>query len=294
MVKAGIIITSSLLSSHHHIIFTIITSQQGGIGFIGTAHQNDKLAIRYTSIGLIAHQLQVAKERLGREDEDKVGVGFTIKNQLDRDPVIIDQILSLDPKNIWLTASDSVNIEPYVSLFLREDNYRHKSVRLFTQVSSSKMALKAAQLGSHVVILRGAEAGGPPKENHIPLQDLIKETLTLFKTIDPAERPILLGAGGISSGYDLKNILDNGLDGVALGTVLALSEESCLTTEEKIELMMGSASSSLKTRIEKVNPDGSIVEFSFLNKHLETIKTTKQIVNEIMNDCVSMQVLTGI
>jgi nitronate monooxygenase len=269
------------------------SSQQGGIGFIGTAHQNDKLAIRYTSIGLIAHQLQVAKERLGREDEDKVGVGFTIKNQLDRDPVIIDQILSLDPKNIWLTASDSVNIEPYVSLFLREDNYRHKSVRLFTQVSSSKMALQAAKLGSHVVILRGAEAGGPPKENHIPLQDLIKETLTLFKTVDPAERPILLGAGGISSGYDLKNILDKGLDGVALGTVLALSEESCLTTEEKVELMMGSAS-SLKTRIEKVNLDGTKVEFSFLNKHLETIKTTKQIVNEIMNDCVSMQVLTGI
>ena len=263
----------------------------GGIGFIGTAHQNDKLAIRYTSIGLIAHQLQVAKERLGREDEDKVGVGFTIKNQLDRDPVIIDQILSLDPKNIWLTASDSANIEPYVSLFLREDNYRHKSVKLFTQVSSAAMALKAAQLGSHVVILRGAEAGGPPKANHIPLQDLIKETLILFKTVDPAERPILLGAGGISSGYDLKNILDKGLDGVALGTVLALSEESCLTTEEKVELLMGSATSSLKTRIEKINPDGSKVEFSFLNKHLETIKTTKQIVSEIMNDCVSMQVL---
>jgi len=225
------------------------------------------------------------------EDEDKVGVGFTIKNQLDRDPVIIDQILSLDPKNIWLTASDSVDIEPYVSLFLREDNYRHKSVKLFTQVSSSKMALKAAQLGSHVVILRGAEAGGPPKENHIPLQDLIKETLTLFKTVDPAERPILLGAGGIASGFDLKKL--KGLDGVALGTVLALSEESCLTTEEKVELIMGSGSKS-KSRVEKINPDGTKVEFSFLKKHLETIKTTKQIVNEIMNDFESMRVLTSI
>lgn len=248
---------------------------------------------------MIAHQLQTAKERLGNELEDNLGVGFAIKGQLDRDPVIIDQILSLDPKNIWLSTDERVDMTPFVSLFLREDNYRNSRVNIFVQVSSPKMALQAAKLGSHVVVLRGREAGGIISDDgshRLPLNELITDTLALFKTVDQAERPILLAAGGISSGYDLKSILDKGCDGAALGTVLALSEESCLTSEEKVEIMMNNAPSSkiasFDKRIEKKTPDGNTIYFSFLSKRLDTIKTTKQIVNEITNDCISMQVLS--
>ena len=46
-------------------------------------------------------------------------------------------------------------------------------------------------------------------------------------------------------------------------------------------------------RIEKKTPDGSIVKFSFLNKKFDTIKSTKQIITEIVNDYNDLKVLSS-
>ena len=101
-------------------------------------------------------------------------------------------------------------------------------------VSSSKFAKKCEEAGVDAVVAEGFEAGG-----HNGREDTT--TLTLTPQVRRATTLPLIAAGGIGSGEAMLAVEALGAEGVQIGTLFALSEESsaseafkqrCLQTEE--------------------------------------------------------------
>lgn len=101
----------------------------GGLGFIGTGGQNPNSKIRYIGIGDITSKLKEARELA---NEDTIGVGLSIEGYLDKDACVLDQILSMEPKNLWLSThgAKEVNFGP----FCRLATSTRIPVNLFVQV----------------------------------------------------------------------------------------------------------------------------------------------------------------
>ena len=101
-------------------------------------------------------------------------------------------------------------------------------------VSSSKFAKKCEEAGVDAVVAQGFEAGG-----HNGREETT--TLTLIPQVRRATTLPLIAAGGIGSGEAMLAVEALGAEGVQIGTLFALSEESsaseafkqrCLQTEE--------------------------------------------------------------
>jgi enoyl-[acyl-carrier protein] reductase II len=86
-------------------------------------------------------------------------------------------------------------------------------------VSSSKFAQKAEEAGVDAVVAEGFEAGG-----HNGREETT--TLTLIPQVRKAVSLPLIAAGGIASGAGMLAAMGLGADGVQIGTLFALSEES--------------------------------------------------------------------
>jgi NAD(P)H-dependent flavin oxidoreductase YrpB (nitropropane dioxygenase family) len=130
----------------------------GGIGFVGTGGQNPNQALHYVGVGDMVTKLRKAKS-LANEHSDTIGLGLTIEGCLDKDAPILDQVLTQDPKNLWLSCfsdTGSTKFGPFVRLA--------RSTRLpcnvFVQVKSAEEAKLAAMTGAHVVVLQGKGSGG--------------------------------------------------------------------------------------------------------------------------------------
>ena len=101
-------------------------------------------------------------------------------------------------------------------------------------VSSSKFAKKCEEAGVDAVVAEGFEAGG-----HNGREETT--TLTLIPQVRRATTLPLIAAGGIGSGEAMLAVEALGAEGVQIGTLFALSEESsaseafkqrCMQTEE--------------------------------------------------------------
>ncbi|WP_366924694.1 nitronate monooxygenase [Metallumcola ferriviriculae] len=95
---------------------------------------------------------------------------------------------------------------------------REFNVPVVSIVSSGRLAKLAEKLGAAAVVVEGKEAGGHLGTDR-PLKDILPEVVGQVKV------PVI-AAGGIITGKDIKWALDNGADGVQMGTRFAASEES--------------------------------------------------------------------
>lgn len=86
-------------------------------------------------------------------------------------------------------------------------------------VSSSKFARKCEEAGVDAVVCEGFEAGG-----HNGREETT--TLTLVPQVRRATSLPLLAAGGIASGQAMLAVMALGAEGVQIGTLFALSQES--------------------------------------------------------------------
>lgn len=157
-----------------------------------------------------------------------------MKGQLEKDLSILDNVLELKPKNIWLSFSSVSNLSTIVKKI-----HPYAGIRLFIQCDSVEEACTATAMGASVIILRGRGAGGAVSSNKSPyLADFIPETReAIERDIGIENCPLIVAAGGISNGKDLADCLDLGADGVCLGTRMAATTESDLTDEEKESML---------------------------------------------------------
>lgn len=92
-------------------------------------------------------------------------------------------------------------------------------IKVVHVVSSSKFARKCEEAGVDAIVAEGFEAGG-----HNGREETT--TMTLIPQVRQATTLPLIAAGGIGSGQALAAAIALGADGVQIGTLFALSEES--------------------------------------------------------------------
>ena len=136
-------------------------------------------------------------------------------------------------------------------------------------VSSSKFAKKCEEAGVDAVVAEGFEAGG-----HNGREETT--TLTLIPQVRRATTLPLIAAGGIGSGEAMLAVEALGAEGVQIGTLFALSEESsaseafkqrCLQTEEGDTMLClkkicpnGMVKNEIYTKIAQAESEGASVE----------------------------------
>jgi enoyl-[acyl-carrier protein] reductase II len=97
--------------------------------------------------------------------------------------------------------------------------FHEAGIKVVHVIANSKFARKCEEAGVDAIVAEGFEAGG-----HNGREELT--TMTLIPQIRKATSLPLLAAGGISSGNAILAAMALGADGVQIGTLFALSEES--------------------------------------------------------------------
>jgi nitronate monooxygenase len=96
---------------------------------------------------------------------------------------------------------------------------RSAYAKLGIQVSSSLNAKKALEHGPDFLICQGLEAGGHVQAM-APLEDTLREVLEMSGDIP------VIAAGGISTGHDIRRVMNIGASGALLGTRFMATQES--------------------------------------------------------------------
>lgn len=128
------------------------------------------------------------------------------------------KILIEEKVSIIFTSAGSP--KKYTSLF--HDN----GIKVAHVVSSSKFAKKCEEAGVDAVVAEGFEAGG-----HNGREE--STTMTLIPQVRQATSLPLIAAGGIASGRAMLAARILGAEGVQIGTLFAMSEESSASEEFK-------------------------------------------------------------
>ena len=95
---------------------------------------------------------------------------------------------------------------------------KEAGVEMVPVVGSARVAKLSERFGAAAVVVEGVEAGG-----HLGTDRVLKDLLP--EIVDAVDIPVL-GAGGVVTGGDIKEILDMGAAGVQMGSRFAATEES--------------------------------------------------------------------
>ncbi|MFI3314905.1 MAG: nitronate monooxygenase [Rikenellaceae bacterium] len=138
--------------------------------------------------------------------------------------------------------------------------FKEHGIKVAHVVSSSKFALKAESAGCDAVVCEGFEAGG-----HNGREE--STTLVLLQAVKKSVKIPVIAAGGIGGGDAIVAAMALGAQGVQIGTLFALSEESSASEAYKqkgIELKEGDTFACLKkmvlTRMAKNTLVNKIIE----------------------------------
>ena len=99
------------------------------------------------------------------------------------------------------------------------DILKEKNLIVVHVVSNLKQGLKAESVGCDAVVGEGVEAGGHNGLDELPMLELLKQLSENLSI------PII-AAGGIADKDDIQNSLQNGAEGVQIGTLFAATNES--------------------------------------------------------------------
>jgi nitronate monooxygenase len=171
-------------------------TEAGGLGLIGGGYG----------------QAEWLEQEFYAAGNSPVGCGF-ITWSLAKQPELLDQALSHDPKAMMLSFGDIAPFAPSI---------KAKGIPLIAQVQTLADAQQAMDHGADIIIAQGAEAGG---------HGLRRATMTLVPEIADMiakdyPEVLLCAAGGIADGRGLVAALALGADGVLMGTRLWASEEA--------------------------------------------------------------------
>lgn len=149
----------------------------------------------------------------------------------------VDIIIDRGVKIVFTSAGSPAKLTPRL---------HEAGIKVGHVIANSKFARKCEEAGVDVVIAEGFEAGG-----HNGREELT--TMTLIPQIRQATTLPLIAAGGIASGNAMLAAMALGAEGVQIGTLFALSEESSASTVFKQYcLTLGEADTMLA--LKKISP----------------------------------------
>ncbi|KAG6875443.1 hypothetical protein C0993_009241 [Termitomyces sp. T159_Od127] len=169
-----------------------------------------------------------------------VGIGFIgwvlDKTESSDDPRI-QAILEEKPVAIWFAFG--VDLGKYIAQVRAFDAKRDHKTIIFVIVNSVEGALQASnEWQVDVIVAQGIEAGGHGGSEAPPLLSLLQAVLLAVPT-----GPLIVAAGGVSTGSQIAALLTMGAAGVVLGTRFLFTTE-CIYPPEKKEVLMKAGLSS--------------------------------------------------
>nr|GAT55600.1 2-nitropropane dioxygenase [Mycena chlorophos] len=208
----------------------------GGFGTYGAT---------FDSTAVIKQKIAAIRKLLGITHETPVpiAIGF-IGWILDMTEVSDEPRLAatLDelPVAIWLSFGD---FGKYITQIREHDKKTGRTTFIFAQVGCLEDALRYAPEVDCLVI-QGMEAGGHARSDGPPL-------LTLFQAVTNSlprdNRPLLVAAGGITTGAQIAGLLTIGASGVVLGTRFLFTPESEYGPAAKEALLAANLNGTVRT-----------------------------------------------
>ncbi|KAJ3770544.1 2-nitropropane dioxygenase [Lentinula raphanica] len=202
----------------------------GGFGFI---------AAGFTPSKTLVEEIQAARSILKTPSGAPTPIGVGLlgwildKTETSDDPRI-PVVLAQSPEAIWFAFG--VNLGKYVAQVREYDATREHKTKVFVIVNNVDEAMTAVEEWKvDVIVVQGNEAGGHGRGDAPPLFTLLASVLETL----PSSRPIVLAAGGISTGTQIAALLTLGADGVVLGSRLLCTPE-CMYPEQSKQVILNS------------------------------------------------------
>ncbi|KAF8186875.1 2-nitropropane dioxygenase [Mycena galopus ATCC 62051] len=211
----------------------------GGFGTIGAG---------YSSTQVLKDEIQKIRATLKVPPEEPVpiAVGFLgwilDRTETSDDPRLI-AVLDERPAAVWFAFG--VDIEKYVDQVQAYNTRTGRSTFIFVIVNSVEDARRAALHGVDAVVVQGNEAGGHGGADAPPLLVLLAAILREFPR--NTGKPLVVAAGGISTGTQIAALLAMGADAVVLGTRFLFTPECAYTPAQKQALITADLKATVRT-----------------------------------------------
>jgi NAD(P)H-dependent flavin oxidoreductase YrpB (nitropropane dioxygenase family) len=141
-------------------------------------------------------------------------------------PELIDVILTYNVTHLQLLADIKTAAEELMLSGLKKKNIKIIVKRLSTNPRGAEYLHLV-----DAIDIKGPEAASRVVNDGVPLSRRLSQLQVLYP-----ELPIIV-TGGISTSAEIRQYLDAGAVAVGLGTVFALSEESCINYEKKLAML---------------------------------------------------------
>ncbi len=154
-------------------------------------------------------------------------------------------IITISPsyrEHLELAKSKKLPFIIFAGSFPRKEDVeiaKETGAKVLCFASTKSIAQRMLNYGADGLILEGMEAGG--HVGHVSLTILIQQVLFEFPKIP------IFAAGGIATGKMCAHLLMMGFSGVQMGTVFAVSEESCAHEKFKRQFIRANARDAVST-----------------------------------------------
>ncbi|KAF5329909.1 hypothetical protein D9758_018254 [Tetrapyrgos nigripes] len=211
----------------------------GAFGFIGAA-----VSAGFLSSADLKANLSMVRKTLNIADGASlpVGIGFIswiLAMTESSDDPRISAVLKEKPQALWFAFGDDLG--KYIAQVREYDSKRDHKTVIFVMVNSSEEAIRAANEWKVDVIVAqgllqrttGIEAGGHSGSEAPSLLTLLQAIVNAI----PPDGPLVLAAGGITTGSQIAGILTMGASGVVVGTRFLFTHE-CIYSQDKKDALV--------------------------------------------------------
>ena len=129
------------------------------------------------------------------------------------------------------------------------DELKRRCINILAVATTVDEAVYLESTGADIVIASGAEAGGHRASFLRRAEESLTGTKDLMRELQGRIKLPVVAAGGISTGKDIREILDLGAEGVQIGTAFLATEESNAPASHRSKLM---ADPPLETRLTRL------------------------------------------
>lgn len=197
-------------------------SNAGGLGLLGAGSMHPETLAEHI-------------DKMNAATDNPWGVNLPLMYpELDK---IVEIIISKGVKIVFTSAGSPAKLT---------SRFHEAGIKVVHVIANSKFARKCEEAGVDAIVAEGFEAGG-----HNGREELT--TMTLIPQIRKATSLPLLAAGGIASGEAMLAAMALGADGVQIGSLFALSEESSASNAFK-QLCLNLGESDTMLALKKISP----------------------------------------
>ncbi|KAJ7048923.1 2-nitropropane dioxygenase [Mycena amicta] len=209
----------------------------GGFGTLGAT---------FDSTEVIKQKIDKVRKLLGisRGTPVPIAIGFIgwilDMTEVSDDPRLASTLNEL-PVAIWLSFGD---IGKYITQIHEHDSKTGRKTFIFVQVGCLEDAVRYAP-EVDCLVLQGIEAGGHGRADAPPLMSLFQ---AVVQSLPADNTPLLVAAGGITTGTQIAGLLTMGAAGVVVGTRFLFTPECEYSTAAKDAILAADLNGTVRTQ----------------------------------------------